>query len=106
MKVVVSGQFLIDSESSLKSAVTRLSDAPRQGVHRGEGRVERVGKDAVTISHGAIASLQMGAMTMDFAVRQPLPAGVKDGAAVSFEFRQGSDGRFEIVAIKPAEARK
>jgi Cu(I)/Ag(I) efflux system membrane fusion protein len=35
MKVVVSGQFLIDSESSLKSAVTRLSDEPAQkGAHK------------------------------------------------------------------------
>jgi Cu(I)/Ag(I) efflux system membrane fusion protein len=34
MKIVVSGQFLIDSESSLKAAVTRLSDAPPQGEAR------------------------------------------------------------------------
>jgi len=27
-KVVVSGQFLIDSESSLKAATTRMGDAP------------------------------------------------------------------------------
>src|SRR6202158_4804052 len=66
-KVVVSGQFLIDSEASLKAAGTRLSEAPAAGaVHGGEAKVEKIGKDYVTLSHGPIASMQWGAMTMDF----------------------------------------
>jgi len=60
-----------------------------------------------TISPCAIASLQMGAMTMDFAMRQPLPAGVKEGSPVTFRVSAGKrDGRFRSSKIKPAEARK
>lgn len=44
VKVVVSGQFLIDSEASLKSTVTRMSETPAQDVHRGEGRAAEVPK--------------------------------------------------------------
>src|SRR5258708_10265504 len=55
-KVVVSSQFLIDSEASLKATVTRMSDAPApstetsaRATHRGAGRVERIRKDEVTL---------------------------------------------------------
>jgi len=72
-KIVVSGQFLIDSEASLRGTATRMSDAPAaQGrtsgsqTHRAQGKIERIGKDAVTISHGAIPSLEWEPMTMDF----------------------------------------
>ncbi len=104
-KVVVSGQFLIDSESSLKATATRLADASGMAgeAHRAEGRVEKIGKDAVTISHGPVPSLQWGAMTMDFKLPdQGLPAGVKEGGTVRFEFKSGGKGEFEITAIKPA----
>ncbi len=103
-RVVVSGQFLIDSESSLKATATRLAEAPgsEEQTHRAEGRVEKVGKDAVTISHGPVPSLQWGPMTMDFKPpSQGLPEGVKEGRTVSFEFKSGGKGEFEITAIKP-----
>ncbi len=51
MKVVVSGQFLIDSEASLKATTTRMGDAPAMdsgksgdATHRGESKVESIGK--------------------------------------------------------------
>jgi Cu(I)/Ag(I) efflux system membrane fusion protein len=103
-KVVVSGQFLIDSESSLKATATRLAEAPSSmgETHSAEGRVEKIGKDAVTISHGPVPSLQWGAMTMDFKPpTEGLPAGVKEGGTVSFEFKSGGKGDFQITAIKP-----
>ncbi len=110
MKVVVSGQFLIDSEASLKAATTRMgetppSDAAKAGgaTHRGEGKVESIGKDEVVLSHGPIASLKWGEMTMGF--RTPasgLPKNVAVGDSVSFEFRQTRDGMFQITAIAPA----
>jgi Cu(I)/Ag(I) efflux system membrane fusion protein len=104
-KVVVSGQFLIDSESSLKATATRLSEAPGMAgqSHSAEGRVEKIGKDAVTISHGPVPSLQWGPMTMDFKLpKEGVPTGVKEGGAVRFEFRAGSKGEFEITTINPA----
>ncbi len=106
-KVVVSGQFLIDSESSLKGTSTRLSEAPGTAgqTHGAEGRVEKIGTEAVTISHGPVPSLQWGAMTMDFRLpKEGGPAGVREGGAVSFEFKADSKGGFEITTIKPANA--
>ena len=107
MKVVVSGQFLIDSEASLKATGTRLSEAPAAQVHKGVGKVEKVGKDAVTLSHGPIASMQWGAMTMDFMLpKSGMPAGLKEGMTVDFAFKQNAKGGFELTAIDPKEAKK
>ena len=76
---------------------------PRGGVHRGEGRLERIGKGEVTISHAPIASIKWGAMTMDFqAPKSGLPANVKEGENVRFAFRQTPKGEFELTSIEPA----
>jgi membrane fusion protein, copper/silver efflux system len=104
MKVVISGQFLLDSEASLKSTATRMSDAPAKGdkVHSGEGRVEKISKDSVTLSHGPIPSLQWGAMTMDFKLpKDGLPKGISEGNRVAFEFKPDGKGEFEITSMKP-----
>jgi Cu(I)/Ag(I) efflux system membrane fusion protein len=108
-KVVVSGQFLIDSEASLKGTTTRMSDMPVSDngeviapTHRGEGKVESIDKDEITLSHGPIPSLQWGAMTMGF--KPPtdgLPENVAVGDSVVFEIRQTEDGMFEITTISP-----
>ena len=97
-RVVTSGQFMIDSEASLKSALSRLSSvAPdakpaAKGSYRGEGTIERVGKDEITLSHGPIPALKWPAMTMDFAgPAQGSPAGLKAGDDVTFEFVQKGD---------------
>lgn len=108
-KVVVSGQFLIDSEASLKGTATRMSDmpAPESGkaagpTHRGTGKVESIGKDEITLSHGPIPSLQWGEMTMGFKPPEGgLPKNVAVGDSVVFEIRQTKDGMFEITTISP-----
>ncbi|MBK8072351.1 MAG: copper-binding protein [Ramlibacter sp.] len=77
--VVSSGQFMLDSEASLKSGLGRLAgvagpataSAPMVGsaplvAHSGTGKVTAIGKDDITISHRPIASLKWGAMTMPF----------------------------------------
>lgn len=106
--VVVSGQFLVDSEASLKGATSRMSDAQSSNAdeaaprHHGEGKVVQVGKSEVTISHGPIASLQWGPMTMPFKLPPDgLPVKVKQGDQVDFGFKQLSDGSFEITALTP-----
>jgi Cu(I)/Ag(I) efflux system membrane fusion protein len=142
-RIVASGQFMIDSETSLKSALTRMTDpvaaaatapvattaappapaalaattlpppaasapgaSPTQAagaVHNGEGVVESVAKDGITLSHGPIPTLRWQAMTMEF--RRPasgIPASIKPGTHVRFSVRQAGDGEFEIVAIEPA----
>ncbi len=112
-KVVVSGQFLVDSEANLRASTTRMGAmaAPAAGqgpdaTHRGEGKVESIGKEEITISHGPIASLQWGPMTMGFKLPATgLPQGVHVGDTVAFEIRATQDGTFEITSIAPAQAR-
>jgi Cu(I)/Ag(I) efflux system membrane fusion protein len=109
-KVVVSSQFLIDSEANLKGTTTRMSEMPPAlntgkagvGIHHGEGKIERIGKDEVTLSHGPIPSLQWGAMTMSFKLPPTgLPKNVSVGDTVAFEIRQSKDGMYEITSISP-----
>jgi Cu(I)/Ag(I) efflux system membrane fusion protein len=111
-KVVVSGQFLVDSEANLKASTTRMGDMPAPAAsqttdvtHRGEGRVESIGKEEITISHGPIASLQWGPMTMGFKLPATgLPQGIAVGSSVNFEIRKTRDGTFQITSIAPAQA--
>ncbi len=124
-RVVVSSQFLIDSEASLKGVEARLNAMPPAEAappasapasvpaaaaaipagprHAGEGRVESVGSDALTLSHGPIPSLKWGPMTMDFKVPSSgPPAGVKAGDRIAFEFAMGADGVPQLTAVRPA----
>lgn len=117
-KVVVSGQFLIDSEASLKGAVSRMGDASTPGatpgampgtmpggstdVHRGVGKVEAITADEITLSHEPIPSLKWGPMTMGFkAPSSGVPKSIRVGDRVAFEIRAGKDGMFEITTITP-----
>jgi len=109
-QVVISGQFLIDSEASLKATVTRMGEASAPGgdsrgseTHHGEGTIARIDGDTITLSHEPIASLQWGSMTMGFkAPSDGLPPNVAVGDRVTFEIRPMEDGGFEITALSPA----
>ncbi|WP_211467165.1 efflux RND transporter periplasmic adaptor subunit [Collimonas silvisoli] len=111
-KVVVSGQFLIDSEASLTGTETRMegmaTPTPSKAIgptHRGEGKVESITKEEITISHGPIPTLQWGAMTMGFKVPAVgLPNNVAVGDTVVFEIHPIKDGAFEISTITPTAA--
>jgi Cu(I)/Ag(I) efflux system membrane fusion protein len=107
-KVVASGQFLLDSEASLKSWLSRLdSGAPGMTtpqMHTGSGKVVAIDKDEVTISHGPIASIQWGAMTMGFkAPKNGLPKDLKPDSQVTFAFSQQGDA-YQLERITPAMA--
>jgi Cu(I)/Ag(I) efflux system membrane fusion protein len=110
-KVVVSGQFLIDSEASLRGATTRMGEPPAAKgqnataaqTHRGEGKVESVDNNEVIVSHDPMPTLQWGPMTMVF--KPPpggMPGNVKVGDRVTFEIRQTGNGRYELTRISPA----
>jgi len=109
-KVVVSGQFLIDSEASLRASGTRMegAEAPKAAApqtHRAVGEVVSAGAGDLLIKHGAIPTAGMGAMTMPF--RAPngiVPPGLKKGDRVLFEFSIKPDGEFQITDIAPADA--
>lgn len=113
-KVVVSGQFLVDSEASLKGIGARSMDpvakTPAQQPaavqeHHGVGKVETVTKESVTLSHGPIPTMQWGAMTMEFQIP---PAGIassiKPGATVQFAFTMNKDGLPVLTHIEPQPA--
>ena len=108
-KVVVSGQFLIDSEASLKGGMARMEGAPQTqtqtqaagDVHHGEGKVVAIAEQEVTLEHGPIASLQWDGMTMAF--RNPpggLPKGIAVGDRVGFDFRITQDQQVQLIDIR------
>lgn len=105
-RVVVSSQFLIDSEASLKGVEARLNDAPKPSAantaprHEGEARIEAIGKDSITLSHGPIPSLKWGAMTMDFKLpASGQPRNLEPGDRVSFEFYMDAEGLPQLTRI-------
>jgi Cu(I)/Ag(I) efflux system membrane fusion protein len=114
-KVVISGQFLIDSEASLKGSIARLERGATQqpaaqpdSEHVARGTVESVDPAAgkVVIAHGPVTSLDWPAMTMGFAVKdQALLERLAPGQEIEFRFAEG-EGGYVIDEIRPAEEPK
>lgn len=111
-QVVASGQFLIDSEARLRSALGNMA-APVAGptagasapagatIHKAEGRVESVAPDGITISHGPVATLKWPSMTMGFAKASPMEfSDIKLGDQVRFEFKEGGPMGYELVSVE------
>jgi Cu(I)/Ag(I) efflux system membrane fusion protein len=114
-RVVVSGQFLIDSEASLRGTLARLEGskgAPKAAAaaasgHRGRGKVAAVdvAKGRVELDHDAIPSMKWPAMKMGFAVSDNTTLlNLKRGDAVDFTVRGEPDnnGDYVIESISPA----
>ncbi|HEX9302781.1 MAG TPA: efflux RND transporter periplasmic adaptor subunit [Casimicrobiaceae bacterium] len=118
-RVVVSSQFLIDSEASLKGVLARMNSGETVAAetsgkasapsaagavrHKGVGTVRAVSGSEVLLQHEAIASAGMGAMTMAYkAPATGVPKTVKAGTRVDFEFIVTPGGDFELSAIAPA----
>jgi Cu(I)/Ag(I) efflux system membrane fusion protein len=117
-EVVVSGQFLLDSEASLSSALTRLEGsggaehaqeeqaghdaAPASGVHRAEGKIERIDASGeVTLAHGPVPTLKWPSMTMGFVMQDKTALSkFETGQSVRFEFKEGADGGYVIVRME------
>jgi Cu(I)/Ag(I) efflux system membrane fusion protein len=108
-RVVVSSQFLIDSEASLKGVEARLNNAPKPIAantaprHQGEAKVDAIGGDALTLSHGAIPSMKWGPMTMDFKLPPPgaAPRNLAAGDRVNFEFYMDAEGLPQLTRVSP-----
>jgi Cu(I)/Ag(I) efflux system membrane fusion protein len=109
-RVVASGQFLIDSEASLKGALDRLggpADKPSsRATHQGRGTVIDVDatKGRVELDHEPIASMKWPQMKMGFGVADKAAlAKLKKGEAVEFELRgePDKDGNYLIEKIGP-----
>jgi membrane fusion protein, copper/silver efflux system len=111
--VVLSGQFLIDSEASLGAGLTRLEGAPAQappagqGGHAGRGTITAIdaAKGHVELDHEPIPSMQWPRMTMEFLVEDKSQLGkLKAGDTVEFRLRgqRDKDGSYVIERIAPA----
>ena len=113
-QVVVSSQFLIDSEASLSGIEARLNARPGDPVasatvaaasaprNVGEATVEKVSRDALTLSHGPIPSLKWPPMTMDFKLPPGgMPSKVQAGDKVTFEFVVAADGSAQLTLVTP-----
>jgi Cu(I)/Ag(I) efflux system membrane fusion protein len=113
-RVVVSSQFLIDSEASLRgvearlNAVTAAAPAPSAAAaasaprHVGEAKVESIGTDALTLSHGPIPTMKWGPMTMDFKLpASGAPRNVQVGDRVTFEFFMDKDDLPQLTRVTP-----
>ena len=71
------------------------------GVYVGEGKVESVQADGITISHGPIAALKWPSMTMGFGKPSANAfADIKPGDAIRFEFRKGGAMDYELVSVQ------
>jgi Cu(I)/Ag(I) efflux system membrane fusion protein len=107
-QVVVSGQFLLDSEASLSGLQARMDTIPPPTAgsitHKGTAKIESIEPETVTLSHGPIPSMQWGEMTMSF--KKPATGAMpnlKQGDRVDFEFSMGKDGP-QLTAIRPLPA--
>ncbi|MDN8002811.1 efflux RND transporter periplasmic adaptor subunit [Burkholderia multivorans] len=112
--VVASGQFLIDSEASLKSVLPRLEGSKDTGAatpasattaamptYETTGKVEKVTAADITFSHQPVPALGWGAMTMAF--NKPAPTAFQDvkvGQTVHFVFKQSDDG-YQLTKVEP-----
>ena len=110
-RVVVSANFLIDSESQLKAALSNLTDADPAGDsaapadYQGDGTFDAVDEatKTVTLTHGDIPALQWPAMTMDFGIASlELVANLAPGTPIRFEFEQREPGEFVVTRIEKA----
>lgn len=121
--VVTSGQFLIDSEASLKASLQRMSEPPAQQMksageemNTSSEPVKAVMADSITgkgvlhavnapehklnMTHEPIPAIDWPAMTMDFRVAEGVPLdGLKAEDTVQFQLRQDEDG-YTITSIQ------
>lgn len=116
-KIVLSGQFLIDSEANLKGVEARLSSpsgssseqgptSATQQTYRTSARVEAVAGDTLTLTHPEIPALKWPGMTMDFKLA-PDVASLKPsaGSEIDIEFRMQEGDAPQIVQWRARQSK-
>lgn len=110
-RVVVSGQFLIDSEASIQASALRMQPAaesestPAAGVD-GLGTVTAIMADhhMLTLDHGPIEALGWPAMEMDLDVDPAVDlSGIAVGDRIHFTLEQDAEGNYRIASIHVME---
>lgn len=111
-KVVISGQFLIDSEASLKASFTRMDESSVETAAvekdqttkpiNSKGKVNEVMQNEakVNLTHDAIEALGWPEMTMDFRVKEGVDmTALKSGQEIHFTLEKADSGNYEISQI-------
>jgi len=101
-QVIVSGQFLLDSEANLRAAGSRLADAPVVAAkeYQSEAVFESVVDDMAMLSHPPIAELKWGAMTMGFKLpKEGLPKDLKPGQKLHIAFTLPESGEPQLTHV-------
>ncbi|MEW5727055.1 MAG: efflux RND transporter periplasmic adaptor subunit [Pseudomonadota bacterium] len=116
-RVVLSSQFLIDSEASLKAGFARMENGGHAHGHGappvpakddlawGEGVVEAVkdGGRVFAMNHGPIPAIGWPAMAMDLTVAEDAgAAGIQAGQKIRFAVGKDAEGMFQIVKVEAA----
>lgn len=108
-RVVASGQFLLDSEASLRGLTTKPEQSPEDtgpALHEAEGTIVSIEDGMVNLSHGPFKTLNMPGMTMAFPIADPvLLEGLKEGERVQVGVSEGDEGlvieRIEQLGDQP-----
>lgn len=107
-QVVASGQFLLDSEASLRGIeITALDGSSRAvmkpALHQAEGQIVSLDTTSITLAHGPFKTLSMPSMTMQFPVAAPqLLEGLQAGDSVRVGVSEGDSG-LVIEHIEPVK---
>lgn len=112
-KIVLSGQFLIDSEANLKGVEARLSSAKEQGptsatqqTYRTTARVEAVAGETLTLTHPEVPALKWPGMTMDFKLAPDLASPTPSaGSEIDIEFRMQEGDAPQIVQWRARQSK-
>ena len=106
--VVTSGQFLIDSESNIESALARMDEPAESAPASSRVRIGAIirgtdpGAAKITLQHDPVPEWSWPAMTMEFDVADPaLLEGLEKDQPVGIVIIRQADGRHEVVDILP-----
>lgn len=94
-QVVVSGQFLLDSEASLKGITAQAPAAKPVAVplHEADARIVALSDQEIILAHGPFKTLSMPGMTMPFSLANlGLAQGLKKGDRVRVGVRETDNG--------------
>ena len=115
--VVVSGQFLVDSEASLKATETRMGEmtapagaTPKASLPKGTGKVRAVDAASgyIELDHDPIPSLQWPRMSMGFQAEDKRQlSSIKQGDRVEFELnpKPNKDGDYVLHTVRRASSK-
>jgi Cu(I)/Ag(I) efflux system membrane fusion protein len=95
-RVVASGQFLLDSEASLRGLTSEPEQPPDDtgpALHEAEGTIVSIEDGMVNLSHGPFKTLNMPGMIMAFPIADPaLLEGLKEGERVQVGVSESDEG--------------